>query len=171
MELETERLIIAPLELSDAPFFLELVNDPDWIRYIGDRQVNTLEDAEAYLKNRILPSYSKFGFGFHKVCLKSNNLSIGITGIIHRENLDHPDIGFAFLPTGRNKGYAFESTKAIYDLAVEQLGIEPILAIANQDNESSHRLLNKLGLRRKKLIQLTDEDQQIYLFTNKAIRR
>ena len=160
---------IAPLELSDAPFFLELVNDPDWIRFIGDRQVKTLEDAEDYLKNRILPSYSKFGFGFHKVCLKFGDLPIGISGIIHREELDHPDIGFAFLPSGRNKGYAFESTKAIYDFAVEHLGLKPILAIANQDNKNSHRLLNKLGLRYKRLIQLSDEDQQIYLFSDEAM--
>ena len=171
MELETERLIIAPLGISDASFFFELVNDPDWKRFIGDRQVNTTEDAEAYLKNRILPSYFNFGFGFHKVCLKSNNVPIGITGIIHREELDHPDIGFAFLPSGRGKGYAFESTKAIYDFAIKHLRIKPILAIANHDNKSSHKLLNKLGLRFKKRIQLSDEDQPIHLFSDETMNQ
>ncbi len=168
MELETERLIITPLELSDASFFFELVNDPDWIRFIGNRQVDTLKDAKTYLSDRILPSYSKNGFGFHKVYLKSNGVPIGITGLIHREELSHPDIGFAFLPIGRNQGYAFESTKAIFDFAVDQLAIDPILAIANQDNFRSHQLLTKLGLHFKKLIQLSDEDQQICLFSNEG---
>ena len=166
MELETERLIISQLALSDAPFFLELVNDPDWIRFIGDRQVRTIEDAKSYLKNRIIASYSKEGFGFHKVCLKSSNVPIGITGLIHRNELSAPDIGFAFLASGRKQGFAYESTRAVYDMAINQLKIDPILAIANQDNIRSHKLLNKLGLRFQQLIQLSDEDQEICLFSN-----
>ncbi|NNC70666.1 MAG: GNAT family N-acetyltransferase [Flavobacteriaceae bacterium] len=165
MLLETERLVLTELTIDDAPFFYELVNDPDWIRFIGDRNVSSLQDAENYLVERILPSYTKFGFGFYKVSLKGLTTPIGISGLINREVLDHVDIGFAFLPSRRGKGYAFESTKAILKYAQHELKLDPILAIVNPDNKKSQLLLEKLGLHYTKMILLPGETKEICLFS------
>ena len=94
MLLETERLYIRKLTLDDALFFFELVNDPDWIQFIGDRNVKTENDAKEYLKNRILPSYENLGLGFYLVIEKESSLSIGISGFVKREMLEHVDVGF-----------------------------------------------------------------------------
>lgn len=165
MLLETERLILNELTLADAPFFFDLVNDPDWKRFIGDKNVNTLQDAEDYLTKRIIPSYANWGFGFYKVTLKANGKPLGISGLVDRDSLDHIDIGFAFLPVGRGKGYAYESTKAVLNYAQEKLKLDPILGIANSDNKRSHLLLEKLGLQFKKKILLPNETEEICLFS------
>lgn len=166
MELETERLKVSQLRNSDAPFFYQLVNDPDWKRFIGDRQVYTIDKAEAYLNDRIFPSYLRNGFGFHKVSLKLTEQPIGISGIIQRDHLAYPDLGFAFLPLGRGQGFAYESAKAILDYAREKMQLKTVLAIANQDNIRSHQLLKKLGLTFQSKILMPDEDQEICLFSN-----
>jgi RimJ/RimL family protein N-acetyltransferase len=165
MLLETERLNLIELTIDDALFFYNLVNDPDWIRFIGDRKVTTIQDAENYLTERIIPSYTKWGFGFYKVSLQSNNQPIGISGLIDRDGLDHVDIGFAFLPEGRGKGYAFESTKAVLNYAQKELKLDPILGIVNPKNKRSHLLLEKLGMQFKKMILLPNETKEICLFS------
>lgn len=165
MILETDRLIIQKLTKEDAPFFYDLVNDESWKRFIGDRNVNTIQDAEDYLTNKIMASYQKFGFGFYLVIEKETNNSIGISGFIKRDELEHVDVGFAFLPLGRRKGYAFESTKALMEYGQRELNFSTVLAIANNNNERSHRLLEKLGLRFDKYVQLYDEEQEISQFT------
>lgn len=166
MNIETERLRISELTIEDTPFFFDLVNDPDWKRFIGDRNVNTLQDAEDYLTGRIIPSYKKWGFGFYLVTEKESNLSIGVSGFIDRDGLDFVDVGFAFLPIGRGKGYGYESTKALMEYGEKTLQFDTILAIANKDNERSHNLLKKLGFRFSKHIILNGEGQEICLFTN-----
>lgn len=164
MILETERLIIRKLTIEDAPFFFELVNDPDWIRFIGDRKVKTVDDAQDYLTNRIFKSYETFGFGFYAVVEKTNQQVMGISGFVKRDELEHVDVGFAFLPKGRGQGFALESTQALINYGVNSLNFETILAIANNDNKRSHNLLKKLGFRFKKHVQLYDEEQEISLF-------
>ena len=165
MFIQTERLVISELTLDDAAFFFELVNDPDWKRYIGDRNIKTIKDAEDYLLNTLVPSYKNWGFGFYKVSLKSSGKSIGISGLVDRKELDHIDIGFAFLPDGRGKGYAFESTKTVLEFAQKELKLNPILAIANSNNKKSHRLLERLGLKFEKKILLPDETKEVCLFS------
>ena len=165
MMLETERLTIRKLTVDDAPFFFELVNDDDWIRFIGDRNVHTISDAEDYIKNRIMASYSQSGFGFYLVSEKSTNIPLGISGFVKREQLEHADVGFAFLPIGRGKGYAYESTKALMDYGKKEFQFTTILAIANNDNERSHSLLKKIGLQFKEHIRLYEEEDEISLFS------
>ena len=165
MMLETERLYIRKLTTDDAPFFFELVNDDDWIRFIGDRNVKTISDAEDYIKNRIMASYEQSGFGFYLVLEKSSNAPLGISGFVKREQLEHADVGFAFLPIGRGKGYAYESTKALMDYGKKEFQFTTILAIANNDNKRSHLLLEKIGLKFKEHIQLYEEDEEISLFS------
>ena len=168
MILASERLYIRKLTLNDAPFFFELVNDPDWIRFIGDRNVQTIDDAKDYLQNRIFKSYEDFGFGFYAAVLKSTHEVVGITGFVKRDELNDGDVGFAFLPKGRGKGYAFESTQALMNYGTNTFKFQKILAIANNDNERSHNLLKKLGFEFKKYVKLYDEEDEISLFSLNA---
>lgn len=163
--LTTERLLIRMIKIEDAPFLVALMNDKDWIRYIGDRGIRTLEEAEAYIKARFFKSYEEHGFGFYGIVLKDTFEMIGIVGLIDREGLDHIDIGYGMLPQFRGKGYAFEATKAIFEYASNTLKLEKIVAIVNPDNKGSINLLHKLGLSYEKMVRLPDEDKDIKLFS------
>lgn len=167
MILETRRLLITELTVDDAPFIFKLMNDKEWKKFIGDRNIQTLDDAKNYLSERLIPSYKNWGFGFYKVTDKNTDEPLGISGFVERNELEHVDVGFAFLPEGRKKGYALESTQALLFYASDELNLKTILAIANKDNKNSHRLLKKLGFRFQKNIKLYDEKEEISLFTNR----
>lgn len=162
--LETHRLIIKEITLKDAPFFLKLANDPAWIQFIGDRNIHTIKDAKNYITTKIISSYTKNGFGFYLVKTKVGNHSIGITGLIIRDGLENIDVGFAFLPEYRSKGYAYEATKKVLHYAKTKLNINPIVAITDIDNIKSGNLLERLGFKFDKLIQLPKETNQCKLF-------
>ena len=164
--LETDRLILRHLTTDDAEFVLELLNDPSFIRYIGDKQVRTLEDARAYVLNGPAKSYETYGFGLNLVELKSDRTPIGICGLLKRDTLPEPDIGFAFLPAYWNRGYAFEAAAAVMRHARETLGVDLVLAITTPDNESSAKLLNKIGLRFERLVKLSEDATEVKLFTS-----
>ena len=95
--LETERLILARLTLADAAFILELMNEPGFIEFVADRGLRTEADAARYLAEKILPNYERFGFGFYRMTLKESGIAIGICGLVKRDVLDNPDIGFSIL--------------------------------------------------------------------------
>lgn len=163
--LATDRLLINKITIDDAGFILELMNDKDWIKNIGDKGVRTIEDAQAYIENRFLTTYVETNWGFYSLNLKNTQQIIGIAGLVDREGLDHIDIGYGMLPQFRGNGYAFEATKAIYDYGYQELKLEKIVAIVNPDNMGSIKLLNKLGLTYEKMIRLPDEDKDIKLFS------
>ncbi len=167
MILETKRLILSKFSVKDAPFFYTLVNDPAWMRFIGDRNVKTIADAEKYLIDKIIPSYVKHGFGFYVVSSKEDNTPIGMSGLVDRNGLDHIDVGYAFLPQYRGKGYAYEATKAVLDYAKNILKIDPVVAITNEKNTKSIQLLKRLGLHYDKLIQLPHDNEKCRLFITK----
>ncbi|MFK5879293.1 MAG: GNAT family N-acetyltransferase [Flavobacteriaceae bacterium] len=167
MILETERLFIKELTVKDAPFFYHLVNDPDWLRFISDRNVNSIADAKDYLIAKIIPSYEKFGFGFYLVKTKNGTHSIRIAGLIDREGMEHVELGFAFLPKYRGKGYAYEARKEIMSYASTELKIEPLVAITDLENIKSAKLLEHLGFRFDKNIQLPDFEKPSKLFIPK----
>lgn len=163
--LETERLLLRHLSPeTDADFILELLNDPSFIRYIGDKKVRTAEDARHYIINGPLNSYEQNGFGLYGVVLKESHAPIGICGLVKRETLPDADIGFAFLPAYRSSGYAVESAAAVMKYARETLGIDRILAITTSENKSSARLLGKIGLRFERMIRLTEDAKELKLF-------
>jgi RimJ/RimL family protein N-acetyltransferase len=163
--LETKRLNLRWLNVHDAPFILELLNDPSFIRFIGDKGVRTLDDARNYILNGPVASYEKFGFGLNAVDLKDANVPIGICGVLKRDTLPHPDIGFAFLPAYWNKGYAYEASAAVLEHARNNLNIDRVLAITTPDNDASAKLLVKLGLRLDRLIKLSPDADEVKLFT------
>ncbi len=145
MSIETARLKIRWLELDDAKFIYRLVNDPMWIRYIGDKNVATLEDAKTYIETGPLKMYRSLGFGLNHVSLKEDGAPLGICGMLKRETVDDVEIGFAFLPEFRRQGYALEAATAVLEYGCSVLQISRIAAILTPDNQASRRLLGKLG--------------------------
>jgi RimJ/RimL family protein N-acetyltransferase len=143
--LETERLILRRFVVEDASFLLTLVNDPTWLKYIGDRNVHTLQEAEQYLLQGAIESYNTNGFGFYIVLLKDSLIPIGTCGLAQRTFLDTPDFGFAFLPDYTGMGLAYEVASANLKYAKEVLGLEELVAITIPENRKSIRLLEKLG--------------------------
>jgi len=164
--LETDRLILRHLSADDAEFVLELLNEPSFIRYIGDKQVRTLDDARAYVREGPVKSYGLYGFGLNLVQLKSDLTPIGICGLLKRDTLPDPDIGFAFLPAYWHQGYAFEAAAAVMQHARAELGCHRILAITTPDNEASGRLLGKIGLRFERVVKLSDDAAEVKLYTS-----
>lgn len=111
-----------------------------------------------------MASYARHGYGLNRVDLKDSGIAIGICGLVRREGLDVPDIGFAFLPAYWAQGYAFESASAIMRHAREALGIARIVAIAAVDNHGSTNVLKKLGLKYESTIRLPGIDGDSMLF-------
>ncbi len=142
--IETERLRLRRFTDSDAPLILELLTDPLWLRFIGDRKVRTLEDAGEYL-GKIIRAHDAHGFGLHCVERKSDGVALGMCGLVKRDSLPDPDLGFAFLERFRGEGYAREAAAGTMTHAREVLGLARIFAIATPDNDRSNRLLAKLG--------------------------
>lgn len=154
MVLETERLVLHRFRLEDAPFVVELLNEPSFLQYIGDKGVRDQAGARRYLEDGPLASYAKHGFGLWRVDLKADGQPIGMCGLLQRDSLPDPDIGFAFLPRAWGKGYAFEAAAATMSYAHDTLGIERVVAFTSADNERSGRLLEKIGLRFEGMIDL-----------------
>jgi RimJ/RimL family protein N-acetyltransferase len=164
--LETERLILREIDERDAEFMLDLLNQPSFIKYIGDRNVRTLEEARDFIETRYRKSYRENGFGLYAVDLKETKETLGICGFVKRDTLPDADIGFAFLPQFERKGYAFESAEAIMKYGRDTLNLKKILAITTQDNESSGRLLEKLGFKFEKLIKMPHDAEELKLFSS-----
>jgi len=160
--LETERLTLRWFDIKDAPFILELVNDPAWIQFIGDKGVKNLEDAKNYILNGPVDMYNKIGFGLYLVERKEDLIPLGMCGLIKRDSLEDVDIGFAFLEQFRSKGYGYESASAVIEYGVKKLGLKRIVAITSIDNIYSGKLLEKVGLQFEKIISGSGEDLKLF---------
>ena len=165
---ETERTTLREVCADDAEFILDLLNQPSFIRYIGDRNVRSVAGAVEYIESRFTSSYRQFGFGMWAVELKETETPIGICGFVRRDSLPDADIGFAFLPQFEKKGYAFESAAAAMKYGRDVLGLKRVLAITSQDNESSGRLLEKLNFKFESLIILPPDAEELKLFSSGA---
>jgi [ribosomal protein S5]-alanine N-acetyltransferase len=162
--LTTERLRLRHLHAGDAGFMLNLLNEPAYHRFIGDKGVRTLDEAAAFVRDKIAVSYDKNGFGLYLVELKDGAAPLGMCGLVNREGLDDIDIGFAFLEQFRGRGYAFESAGAILDYARDTVGLKRIVAITALDNTSSIALLEKLGFTFDKIIRIPGNERDSRLF-------
>lgn len=160
----TPRLRVRALTAADAAFIVTLLNEASFIRNIGDRGVRTVEDALAYLSGGPLASYARHGFGLCAVDLAADGRPIGICGLLQRDTLPAPDIGFAFLPQYWSRGYAYEAALAVTADAHTRLGLDTLLAIVNPDNGSSIRLLERLGFRFDRMFRLHDDGPELKLF-------
>jgi RimJ/RimL family protein N-acetyltransferase len=159
----TERLELRELSFADAVFVAELLNDPDFLRFIGDRGVRTEEDARGYLEKGPLASYARHGFGLYAVVTRDSVETAGICGLLQRDWLDEPDVGFAYLPRFRGRGYALEAASAILDDAARRLGLARVGAIVSPENERSLRVLAKLGFRYERVARPPGEDADVHV--------
>jgi RimJ/RimL family protein N-acetyltransferase len=164
-ELTTERLILRPLQHDDAEFILDLLNQPTWLHYIGDRNVHSIEDAIAYIENGPMAMYCKHGFGLLLVMLKNEKTPLGLCGLLQRDNLPFPDIGFAFHPQAWGNGYAVEAAAACVNFASDQLGLAQLLAITMSGNASSIRLLTAIGMQYERDVVFAPSDEVLQLFS------
>lgn len=161
---ETERLILRPTSEIDGAFILELLNTPKWLQYIGDRNVKTIEDATAYIKEKMTPQLERLGYGNYTLITKEGLQKIGTCGLYDRDGLEGIDIGFAFLPQYEKKGFAFEASNKLKEVAFDEFKIKAINAITNKDNISSQKLLEKLGLKLSGTTKLTNDDEELFLY-------
>lgn len=162
--METARLTLREIELGDAPFLHELMNEPPWIQFIGDRGIRTHADARAFIADRLRPSYAHHGFGFWLTELTVDQTPLGICGLIKRDALDYVDIGFALCKRHWSHGYAREAGEAVVEFAREQAGLQKLAAITDPGNARSAKLLETLGLHFERELRLPDEDRDIRLY-------
>lgn len=163
---ETERLRLREFTFDDAEFIIALLNSPGWIEFIGERYVKNRDQAITYLENGPMKIYKDHGFGLWMVELKENKIPIGMCGILKRDILDHPDIGFCLLPGYAGMGYAYESAHAAMKTAKETYSITTLCAITLAHNEPSITLLEKLGFKFVRPIQFPDDDEALMLYQN-----
>tara|TARA_A100000171_G_scaffold12257_1_gene10132 strand:+ start:357 stop:875 length:519 start_codon:yes stop_codon:yes gene_type:complete len=169
--LETERLRLEEGSLDDQVFIFTLLNSPNWVEFIGDRGIETLQDAENYIKNTLIKNYNERGFGLYKIILKHNDSPIGLCGFLQRDYLDYPDIGYAILPEYEGNGYTSEAAQAVLNHGKTQLKFNTILAITSSKNIVSQHLLQKIGLQRQYNEKYTKEsDELLFSIANHELR-
>jgi ribosomal-protein-alanine N-acetyltransferase len=158
----TPRLVLRPLTGDDAAFIFELVTDPAWLRFIGDKGVANADDARRYIENGPAAMYARHGFGLYAVELKEDGVPIGMCGLIKRDTLPDVDLGFAFLPRYRSQGYGVEAGAAMLDYGRNVLRLERIVAIVSPDNTASISLLKRLGFACERSIAMGDDAVALY---------
>lgn len=166
---ETARLRLRHLELPDAAFYCRLLNEPSWLANIGDRGVRTVADAEQYLRTKSIPLYETLGYGMYLVETRDERRPIGLCGLVKRDALPDPDLGFALLPEFWGKGYAHEASLAVMNHARDVLGIRRLFAIVTPANERSIALLEGLGFTHHGAFRLTPQDQELKLYVREAL--
>ncbi|OLQ92643.1 GNAT family N-acetyltransferase [Vibrio panuliri] len=161
---ETERLIVRHFELSDAEFIVRLLNQDSFIRYIADKNVRTEEDAINYLKQGPMASYAKHGFGLSLVMLKECQTPIGMCGVLKRDELEFPDLGYAFLDEFAGKGYAREAAEQTLAATMSVCKLDTVLAVTLPDNLRSNKLLQAVGFEFKQTMELYDMLNNLYQY-------
>ncbi len=156
--IETERLILRKLTLEDAEFILKLVNEPSWLKFIGDRGVRNVEDARGYMLKGPMAMYERLGFGLYLTALKDGGVPIGLCGLIKRDTLPDVDIGFAFFPEFWGRGYAAEAANAVLEEGWSRFGLKRIVAITSPRNARSIKALENIGFKFEREFQLTEAD-------------
>ncbi len=164
-EFETERLLIRPTLEEDAELIYQLMNTPKFIKFVGDRHINSIQDAEKYIRIKMHPQLKALGYSNYSLIAKADGSKIGTCGLYNRDGVDGIDIGFGLLPQYEGFGYAYESAHRLLKAAFEEFDIEEIKAITSKENVSSQRLLVRLGLEMIGTTKLPNENQEILLYT------
>lgn len=161
---ETPRLRLRTVTPDDAAFYLELVNDPSWIANIGQRNLHTVEAARAALETGPMAQFREQGYSLYIIERRSDGAPVGMAGLVRRDSLPGPDIGYAVRPAYWGQGYAWEATAAIVRHAQHVLGIRTLYGITSQQNQASINLLNKLGLRYERFSRLPPEGRETNIY-------
>ncbi len=162
--LETDRLVVRRITANDAEFILKLLNEPSFIHFIGDKGVRNHEAAVQYIETGPIANYKRFGFGQYLVELKESQEPIGMCGLTKKDALTDPDLGFALIPAFWSTGYAYEAAAAVMAYAKKDLGLTSLVGVTNPDNESSSKLLEKLGFKFERMVRLSEGAAEIKLF-------
>ncbi|HLT38766.1 MAG TPA: GNAT family N-acetyltransferase [Enhygromyxa sp.] len=170
-ELVTARLRLRPLVSDDAEFIVALLNDPDFIRFVGDREVHDREGAIRYLRQGPWASYEAHGYGPWAVERREGGEPLGICGLWRRDDLDAPDLGYAFLPAGRGRGFAREAAAATLAWARDTLGLSRVLAITGDDHLRSQQVLEAIGMVFDGHVRLAGEDIELRVYAWQALTR
>ncbi|HDM8195612.1 TPA: GNAT family N-acetyltransferase [Vibrio harveyi] len=163
--LTTKRLTLRLVSVEDAPFILELYNQPDFYRFVGDKQIRTLEEAKRYIQDNMLRMQELKGVSLLVVETNHDKKPVGICGLVKRDTLTAFDIGYGYLPSAYGKGYAKEAASVVVDFAREEMNIENLVAITNNDNIRSISLLEKLGFQFERVEQTYDNGRTLQLYT------
>ncbi|MGI9946457.1 GNAT family N-acetyltransferase [Vibrio hyugaensis] len=161
----TERLTLRLVSVEDASFILELYNQPDFYRFVGDKQIRSVEEAQRYIQENMLHMQESKGVSLLVVEMKADNQPIGICGLVKRDTLTAFDIGYGYLPHAYGKGYAIEAAAAVVEFARDEMRIENLVAITNNDNIRSISLLEKLGFQFERIEQTYDNGRTLQLYT------
>ncbi|OOE38868.1 GNAT family N-acetyltransferase [Salinivibrio kushneri] len=161
---QSKRLNVRQFILDDAPFIVELLNDASFIRYIADKKVRTEQDATEYLRHGPLASYQAHGFGLNLVERREDGEPIGMCGVLKRDELAYPDLGYAFLSRYTGQGYATEAAEAVLEETLIASGLNTVQAVTLPDNQPSNRLLEKLGFRLQRQIMLNGHSNNLYQY-------
>lgn len=169
--IETSRLYLKAAALDDAAFILKLLNTPKWLRFIGDRDVNTVSEAKAYIRNRMLPAMETNGFGNYVLIRKEDGAKMGTCGLYTREGLEGVDIGFAMLPEFEGKGFMYEAALKLKELALTDFKLTKLNGITLPENTASRNLLEKLGLKLERTIRLPNDPDDLLLYSTVLISK
>ena len=161
---QTRRLTIEPLDSNDAAFTMAILNDPDFIAFVGDREIRTVDDAKKYIVDRILPHYREHGFGMAAVRRRDNGETIGMCGLVNRDSLNYIDIGYAFLPSARGEGFALEACQEVMEMGKSDVGLDELAAIISPENKASRALAVKLGMKLELMVRLEPDEQEVCLY-------
>jgi RimJ/RimL family protein N-acetyltransferase len=164
-KIETDRLILRPLNINDSEFTLSLLNSSGWLEFIGDRGIRDIQAAEIYLADKVFTLYEKYGYGPYGVRTKEDETLTGFCGLFKRDFLEDPDIGFAFLPEFTGRGYAIESAIAVIEDARTELGLKKVAAITLEKNIRSINVLKKLGMQFERNIIYPESKEELMLYS------
>ena len=163
-ELETARLSLRRFTFDDAPFVIELLNQPSFIRNIGDRGVRNVDDARRYLRDGPIAMYEQFGFGLWRVSRRPDDEFVGMCGLLKRDILPDVDVGYAFLPGHWGQGYAFEAADATIAHGARKFGLKRVIGVVSDHNAASIRVLEKLGMRFERMYPMHPKEPEVRLY-------
>ena len=165
---ETVRTRLRELSVDDSAFICALLNEPSFLRFIGDRNVRTTDDAAHFIETRYRQSYVDHGYGLYVIESRADGAPVGLCGFVRRPTLSHADLGFALLAPHEGKGYAYEAAMATLAYGHDVLGLARVLAIAQEDNARSHALLLRLGFLRDGTVAMPGDPAPLALFVRDA---
>lgn len=163
--LNTSRLSLRTINLNDADFMLDLLNDQTFIKNINDRNIRNMEQAKVYIQEKILASYTQHKYGMYVVQITETQERIGLCGLVFREQLTHPDIGYAYLQKYQGNGYAKEAASAFINYIKAKKEFQKILAICQPQNLASISVIEAMGFKYEKVFRLVGEDKDLNYYS------
>lgn len=170
MQMISQRLTIRPFTDTDAPFILQLLNEPNWLRFVGDREIHTVLDAKNYIHSKLHKHHEEYGYGFFLITKSSDDTPLGTCGIINREGLKFPDLGYALLKEHQGNGYIHEAAEIILDVVPRVFKMKTVDAITTAENIRSQNVLSNLDFKlQPETIELKGDLEPLMLFRKELI--